>query len=210
MMLLRNDNILPSASLPLPVGKPVVYQGRFAGSSNHMGQKNTCDYDRMSRVTEVKDPAGNVTAYTYDALNRLTRKAVTAASGARSFAKGLFNYLKHMKANKLILILQTVAMFFLLFTPVYLYFLFGYIRICFIYAPSLLWQMLAIAAAGVVLFNLLVSPLLWWRCLFKDKKIYVRQYLLIIFWIAKMVLCLPLIQPKNVPKIADTIIGLLK
>lgn len=115
-----------------------------------------------------------------------------------------------MKANKLILVFQPVAFFFLLFTPIYLYFLFGYIRICFMYAPSLLWQMLTVIIAAGVLFNLLVSPLLWWKCLFKEKKFCVRQYLLIIFWVSQMVICTPLIQPKNVPEIADTIIRFMK
>lgn len=115
-----------------------------------------------------------------------------------------------MKANKLILGFQAVTFFFLLFTPIYLYFLFGYIRICLIYAPSLLWQMLAVFIAGVVLFNLLVSPLLWWKCLFKEKKIYAWQYLLIVLWLSQMIFCLPLIQPKNVPEIADAIIRFMK
>jgi hypothetical protein len=115
-----------------------------------------------------------------------------------------------MKANKLILGFQAVTFFFLLFTPIYLYFLFGYIRICFIYAPSLLWQILTAVIAGGVLFNLLVSPLLWWKCLFKEKKICTWQYLLIILWLSQMVLCIPLIQPGNVPEITDAIIRFVK
>jgi len=63
---------LSRASLPVPTVGPMPY-ARPSDTVNLLGQRESYQYYKMSRVTEVKDPAGNKTAYTFDALNRLTK-----------------------------------------------------------------------------------------------------------------------------------------
>ena len=80
---------IASWSIPLNASllqtQPLISQyHHLTDTANPLGQRKAYAYDKMSRVTEVKDPAGNVTVYTYAAPARLTKRDIKTPSGVHA------------------------------------------------------------------------------------------------------------------------------
>ena len=95
LVVLFGITAVSSASLSFPADEP-MFSSHLSGTVAPLRDANLHQYDRMSRAREVKDPAGNISGYTYDALGRLIKKEVRTPAGDRSITEHAYDPVGNM------------------------------------------------------------------------------------------------------------------
>lgn len=100
--------------------------------------------------------------------------------------------------------MRIFAIGFVFLSPVYFYYLCGYIYLGYV-MPYSSWQKFAIVSVCVLLAcNLILGPFYWLKRVMNNESFETkRQAILFAIWVFQMIMLIPLVQSRNVAEISN-------